>query len=534
MLILYILLIFLSLFILYNLAFFIFNFKNKILSFILKLFVSFLIFYGSFLVVKKFNLADFKFYCYISIPAFLIAFIIDLFSKKETKKEVKDKMQIVLEHENGKIIYDNPFNGFIIYGGAEAGKTLSIGKPLLKEYMRNNFGFFIYDAKLNDYTLTALELAKKYDYQKPIYYFDFVDPSRSYRTNLFSRENITNDMFLEQYATIFFDAYLKEDEKKTEWYSMALQMFIGVSYVFYNKFPEYCTLPHICNFILHNNDETIIKFLDLDDKAKGFASTYLAAQDSEKTLASIKTTVAGKIGGFASNENFCYILSGNDFNLNPIEDGNPKSICVSNVFNLREVLSPIVVLLFNSVARKFEFGNTTPFVFFMDEATTFKIHNFESYPSELREYKVAFVFLTQSAGKVEKLYTKFDRSSLESNLANQFYGWTADTIATDNYAKQFSKIEEKRRSYTTGGGRNSRSTTTSTLKEIRFDTEFFGSLKPGQFVGKAKNANVKTFHTRFKPYQDGKLDELPIVRNVTKEDLKKHYQDIILTVKNLI
>ena len=534
MLILYIILIFLSLFILYNLAFFIFNFKNKLLSLLLKISVSFLIFYGSFLIVKKFNLADFKFYCYISIPAFLISFIIDLFSKTETKKEVKDKMQIVLEHEKGKVIYDNPFNGFIIYGGAEAGKTLSIGKPLLKEYMRNNFGFFIYDAKLNDYTLTALELAKKYDYQKPIYYFDFVDPSRSYRTNIFSKQNITDDMFLEQYATIFFDAYLKEDEKKTEWYSMALQMFVGVCYVFYNNYEEYCTLPHICNFILHNDDETIIRFIETDDKAKGFASPYLKAQASEKTLASIQTTVAGKIGGFASNENFCYILSGNDFSLNPIEKGNPKSICVSNVFNLREVLSPIVVLLFNSVARKFEFGNTNPFVFFMDEATTFKINNFESYPSELREYKVAFVFLTQSAGKVEKLYTKFDRSSLESNLANQFYGWTADTNATDNYAKQFSKIEEKRKSYTTGGGRNSRSTTTSTLKEIRFDAEFFGSLKPGEFVGKAKNANVKTFHTRFKPYQDGKLAELPIVRNVTKEDLKKHYQEIILTVKNLI
>ena len=87
------------------------------------------------------------------------------------------------------------------------------------------------------------------------------------------------------------------------------------------------------------------------------------------------------------------------------------------------------------------------------------------------------------------MYTKFDRSSLESNLANQCYGWTADRLAIENYEKQFSKIDEKYKSFTRSSNQK-QSTTTSSRKEVRYDGEFFGTLKPGEFVGKAKNANI--------------------------------------------
>lgn len=52
-------------------------------------------------------------------------------------------------------------------------------------------------------------------------------------------------------------------------------------------------------------------------------------------------------------------------------------------------------------SRRFTMENEIPFVYFFDEATTFKIADFEKMPSVLREYKCSFTFLTQSAAKVE-------------------------------------------------------------------------------------------------------------------------------------
>lgn len=41
----------------------------------------------------------------------------------------------------------NPFNGFLVYGGAESGKTKSIGKPLLEQFVKSRFAGFVYDYK---------------------------------------------------------------------------------------------------------------------------------------------------------------------------------------------------------------------------------------------------------------------------------------------------------------------------------------------------------------------------------------------------
>lgn len=509
--------------------------KKKVIRFLFGIIGILITNFLVYVILKKFNIVDFKFFLYVAVPTAVIPILVFLVKGNNSAATIEpNKKQIVLEHESGKIIYDNPYNGFLGYGGAEAGKTASIGKPLLKEYMRNNFAFFLYDAKESDYTKTAMLLKDKLEYPFPIYNIDFFEPEKSYRTNIFHPSAITDDALVPEFATTFFASQVKKDYKKGEWYDMALGMFKAIAWVFYKYFPEYCSLPHVCNFITQNsaNSESLEWMIKHDSKAIGWAGAFLSSED--KTRSSIMTTVTGIIGNFSANENCCYVLSGNDFVYNPLDFENPKCISVSNHFIARETISPLVVLLFVTLAKQIRFGNKVPFVFFLDEATTFRIPDLESYPSELREYLVAFVMLTQSPSKIEKQHGKEDRASFESNLANQFYGWTADINAIDIYAKQFSKIDERTRSFTTGGGRKGKSTTTSTRKEVRFDGEFFGSLKPGQFVGKAKNANVKTFNTRFKPYKDGSISEMPLVRNLTKEDIAKEYAKIIIDVTEKI
>ena len=50
----------------------------------------------------------------------------------------------------------------------------------------------------------------------------------------------------------------------------------------------------------------------------------------------------------------------------------------------------------------------------------------------------------RSAAKIEKIYVKDDRSSIESNFGNQFFGLTKDIEALKSYPLVFGKEERQR------------------------------------------------------------------------------------------
>lgn len=159
--------------------------------------------------------------------------------------------------------------------------------------------------------------------------------------------------------------------------------------------------------------------------AKGF----LDAADSPKTQASYLSSLTRNLGILANNKEISYVLTGNDFEYNLLDPANPKLISVANSFQIESLISPIISLMLSISSRRFTMANKIPFVYVLDEATTFRIADFEKMPSVLREYLCAFLVLTQSSAKIEKLYGKYDRSSLEANFGNVFFGRTKDVEA---------------------------------------------------------------------------------------------------------
>jgi hypothetical protein len=67
------------------------------------------------------NVIDLKFFGYIAMPVFTLVLIIKLLSGKP-KEESKKSVYIELEHQKGKVRYENPFNGFLVYGEQKQGK----------------------------------------------------------------------------------------------------------------------------------------------------------------------------------------------------------------------------------------------------------------------------------------------------------------------------------------------------------------------------------------------------------------------------
>jgi len=425
------------------------------------------------------------------------------------------------------------FANFLVYGGAGSGKTKSIGKWLLEEYVRLGFAGFIYDFKDTDYTQTAYNLIRKHGYPHKLYYVSFDKPERSYRFN--PLKVVRDRTELIQLMEDILLALLPRKEQQNEWVSGGLGILRGVAFRFWDEFPEFCTLPHIMAFIMTASTRQLSMFLQQNLVSEMLAGAYLKAEGSEKTQASYLSTLCNNLATISQNEEIAYILSGDDFDFNLIDPQEPKMFAVSNNFSKNSVYAPVIGMLMSISSRQFTIQNKVPFVYFLDEMTTVNIRNFETLPSVLREYKAAFVLLTQSGSKLENLYGKLDRSSVEANFGNQFFGRTKDVEALKYYPLIFGKEEKERKSRSTGksGGSMNRSVTVSSQKEDIYQGKDFTDLEPGEFIGSATRANAGYFRVRLAMYDDSRETALPAVRVLEPGEVSRNFARILEEVRSL-
>lgn len=477
-------------------------------------------------------------YLYPIILAFVvfILFILKDLKPSNSRNRINDNaicLPVISGVSGRELKFYYYYANFLVYGGAGSGKTKSIGKWLLQEYIRLGFAGFIYDFKDIDYTRTAYNLMKKYDYKVEFYYINFDNLSRSYRFN--PLKNVSDKTVLMQLMEDMLLSMQAKDAKQDEWFAGGLGILRGGAYRLYDEFKEYCTIPHILTLIMNSSQESLTRFLEQNTISEMMAGAFLKAKGSEKTQASYISTLSSQIATMATDENVAWVLSGNDFDFNLIDPEHPKMFAVSNNFSKNSVYSPVIAMLLSISSRQFTMQNKVPFVYFLDEMTTVKIKNFETLPSVLREYKAAFVLLTQSGAKLENLYGKLDRSSVEANFGNMFLGRTKDVEALKYYPLFFGKEEKERRSRSAGksGSSSNSSVTISSQKEDVYQGKDFSELEPGEFIGSATRANVKEFKAKFKMFEMEE-EELPVHEFVTPEQVTENYDRIIQEVQAIL
>ena len=426
-----------------------------------------------------------------------------------------------------------PYSNFLVYGGAGSGKTKSIGKWLLEEYIREGFAGFIYDFKDVDYTRTAYNLVKKHGYKHKFYYVNFDNPARSYRFN--PLKVVRDETELMQLMEDMLRAFQPPKSEENEWFSGALGILRGVAFRLWDEYREYCTIPHIVLLAMNATAEELTMFLRRNTLSEMMAGAYLKAEGSEKTQASYLSTLCNYLSTFSADKNLAYILSGDDFDFNLIDPADPKMFAVSNNFTKNSIYAPVIGMLMAISSRQFTMQNRIPFVYFLDEMTTVKVRDFEGLPSVLREYKAAFVLLTQSGAKVEKLYGKNDRSSIEANFGNMFFGRTTDVEALKYYPAFFGKEEKERRSRSAGksGNNTNSSVTISTQKEDVYQGRDFSALEPGEFIGFAHRANVREFKVKFRMFEMQEED-LPVVHVPKADEITGNYGKLLKDVRLIL
>ena len=270
-------------------------------------------------------------------------------------------------------------------------------------------------------------------------------------------------------------------------------------------------------FIMTASTRQLSIFLQQNLVAEMMAGAYLKAEGSEKTQASYLSTLCNNLSTISQNEEIAYILA------------------ISNHFSKNSVYAPVIGMLMSISTRQFTMQNKVPFVYFLDEMTTVNIKNFETLPSVLREYKVGFVLLTQSGAKLEALYGKLDRASVEANFGIQFFGRTKDVEALKYYPQMFGKEEKERKSRSTGksGSSSNRSVTISSQKEDIYQGRDFADLEPGEFIGSATRANVRYFKVMLGEFKEKDEKPLPDVRVLEPGEISGNFARILEEVRSL-
>lgn len=123
--------------------------------------------------------------------------------------------------------------------------------------------------------------------------------------------------------------------------------------------------------------QRITDFLNGSHESRALAKGFLDAADSPKTQASYLSSLTRNLGILANNKEISYVLTGNDFQYNLLDPDDPKLIAVANSFQIESLISPIISLMLSISSRRFTMANRVPFVYVLDEATTFRIADFE-------------------------------------------------------------------------------------------------------------------------------------------------------------
>lgn len=526
---------------------------------VLKLLSFVLLYVVGYLILSEYYFIEFKNYIlyFILPPVFGLLFILfkmGYFDRKEVEREVKliqKNKSFTLEEDNhvefktdkGSLQVNTPESHFLGIAGTRSGKTTRIGIPLLIQYLKRGYIGFVYDAKELDYTKKLYWLLTKLGIKKSFYYINFRKLDYTYRTNIIKPKVVRNYNFLAEIIEEIGKG-LSKGKKQDEWYDAGLGIIQGIAIRMYLDYPQYCTIAHVSNFMIRNKDpKRILDFVSKRVESQGYADEFIKASGSDNSMSAILWSGTQIVKKIASNKNICYVLSGDDFDFNLIEEGKEKIISVSNDKENETVLNGLIGSMVNILAKQIDFGNKQKTFFFMDEGTTFTIPNFSTLLGVIAEYKVSFAFLTQSFSNIVNEYKRDPATSLLANFNNLFLGKTNVAKDAQEYSTIFGKheIEKVTKSRGSSSGYNKSSSTsegesTRKDKEFIFDSNHFMKQKKGQFTCNFLDSNYEFGTFQFEPYYIEKEeleDILHIVDDVTQADIDKNYRDIVDIVQTI-
>ena len=437
--------------------------------------------------------------------------------------------------DGGWITIANPFRGTMVLGGAGAGKTYSIGEPLIEQFAYKNFAGLVYDFKfpvLAEAMQKALVLAERrkeresqqsasyaVSFQgklqarltalltKPgpqpaeeppvqLHIINFRDLTRSERVNPLRPADMPVVAFAEEYSKAIINNLNPSSIRKMEFFDTSSVAYLTGIIWFYKKHcPQFCTIPHVVATAMYKDYTHVLSMLETDlecgDQARSLISAVQTRAD--KQVGAVLGTLQVNLTKINSPE-VVWVLTpdeenGEGFSLDLNNRKSPKLLCIGNDPTLKDTFSPVVSCVVTVALKLMNQQNKHRSYVFLDEAATLYVPGLEVLPATARSNKVAMVYMTQDLSQMTDAYGKEKMQVMVSNLNNQFFG-KVNSLETAKFISELVGREDKEMVSTSTGtsqGRGARnnSTNQSTSYQERSLVRVQDSigLQQGEFIG---------------------------------------------------
>jgi hypothetical protein len=434
-----------------------------------------------------------------------------------------------------------PFRATMIIGSGGAGKSYFIIRHYITQMISKKFTLFLYDFKWPDLSIIAYNAFLKYKdtYEVPptFWYVNFDDLSRTHRCNVIPPQTMDDIADAAESSRTLLLALNHDWQKKSgEFFVESPINFVTACIWFLRNYRggKYCTLPHVIEFAnLHYDDLFPILGTDvtLESLVNPFVSAYLnrAMEQLEGQVASAKIALARLV-----SPALYYVLSGNDFTLDINNEKDPKIVCVGNnpqrVKTYGAVLSLYLTRLSRLVAKK----GKLPSSIIVDELPTVYWNGAPNLIGIARGYRCAVTLAVQDYSQLKRDYSKEEAEILVNICGNLFCGQTVGDTAK-MVSDRIGKVVQPRDSVSIN--RQDTSVSKSTQLEVAVPPSRIAQLSSGEFVGLMADTpseliKLKAFHSMIQndhaaiAAEEAAYQEIPIVRNVTQDEVQAHFQRI--------
>jgi hypothetical protein len=427
----------------------------------------------------------------------------DLSSDRARKN---DENGFYFKTRDGWINILNPFRGIFVNGGAGAGKTASIASPMIDQMVKNGWSGIVYDYKYFDLTNVVYSAYKRYPAafkEVPLKIVNFTDLSRTNRINPIAPEYITDTMFIEEYANAILKNLNKDWIKKAGDFFVAQPILLLKAMImfFAKKLPQICTIPHVFTAINQFSSEQIVSLLKNDVQSMSISSAIKEAVEKEafEQVAGVISSLKGETQKL-DNENFFWVLSGNEINLNLNFKDSPVLLCIVNDQQKEDTIAPVASLIVTVCRKMMNVKRRHKSIFLLDEAPTMYLPKFETLPNTGRSNKICATFFAQDISQIDTMYGKDARKNILGSMSNVFFG-NCNELDTLKYVSDFFGKEE-RIIENTSMGKNKSAGSSSSNTNVSFNVQEksilriqdIASLSTGEYVGKIVDRKPNAYY----------------------------------------
>ena len=442
--------------------------------------------------------------------------------------------------DGGWITIANPYRGTLVLGGAGAGKTYSIGEPLIEQFAYKNFAGLIYDFKfpvLAEVAQRALVLAERkklveeekaakfaaswlgktavwfgFKPKQPeplvqLHMINFRDLTRSERVNPLRPADMPVVAYAEEYSRAIMANLNPSSIKKMEFFDTSAVAYLTSIIWFYKRHhPQFCTIPHVVATAMYKDYRHVLSMLETDIESGDQARSLISAVETkaDKQVGAVLGTLQVNLTRINSPE-VVWVLTpdeanGEGFSLNLNDPAAPKLLCLGNDPSLKETFSPIVSGIITVAIKLMNQQHRHRSYVFLDEAATIYVPGLDTLPATGRSNLVATVYMTQGFPQMTDMYGRDKMQVMVDNLNNQFFGKT-NSVETAKFISDLVGREDREMTSTsqgksmggTGHTNNSSNTSTSYQERNLVRVQDAIKLQQGEFIGQT----VETGETFF-------------------------------------